>query len=354
MSSRPLVSIITPACDQEHFISAAIESVLVQDFACWEMTVIDDASRDGTAEIAGGYSRRDARIRLIRHGTNWGMGKLAATYNEGLSAGSGEWVAILEGDDAWPPWKLSRQLEELAPDAEVILGFGRSLLLSAAGDRLGEVQAGLPAYFRQYFGNFRGPVVEPLLLRPCFIHPVTVMVRRAALEKVGGFRQSSGLGLVDYPTFLELARLGPFFGSVEILGCYRRHRDSQSLNRIVELTAAERRLAFEFLPQVNAPRSRELRRRMNRSWALEGARALLTEGRLRLLRGQLRAARGSFRRCLFAERPARWLHPRLLAVKAAALAAMIVSFLPVRLERIVGWVKRRSATLLELSDRGAP
>ena len=53
---------------------------------------------------------RDRRIRLIRHETNWGMEKLADTYNQGLAVGRGEWIAILEGDDAWPQWKLGRQL----------------------------------------------------------------------------------------------------------------------------------------------------------------------------------------------------------------------------------------------------
>jgi glycosyltransferase involved in cell wall biosynthesis len=349
-SSRPLVTILTPTCNHERYIAACLDSVLAQDFQSWEMVVIDDASRDGTAEIVSGYARKDGRLRLLRHEANWGMEKLAATCNEGLSIGSGEWVAILEGDDAWPPWKLRRQLEQIDPDAEVVLGFGRALLLSASGRRLGEVQAGLPRDFRQYFANFRGPALAPLLLRPCFIHPVTVMVRRAALAKIGGFRQPPGLGLVDHPTFLELARQGPFFGSSEILGHYRRHRDSQSLNRIVELTAAERRLAFGFLNPGDAPRPPELLRRMNRSWALEGARALLTEGRLLLLRGRRREARLSFRRCLLAEKFLLWLHFPLLAVKLASLGALLLSFFPVRLERIAGWLHVRSASLLERSD----
>lgn len=354
MSAPPAVTIITPTCNHERFIAAAIESVLAQDFASWEMLVIDDASCDRTAEVVQGYARREDRIRLLRHESNWGVKKLAATYNQGLAAGSGEWIAILEGDDLWPPWKLSRQLRELAGDADVVLGFGRSLLLSASGRQLGEVQAGLPAYCQPYFRNFRGQVLLPLLLRPCFIHPVTVMIRRPALEKIGGFLQLDGFGLVDHPTFLELDRQGPFFGSTSVLGYYRRHRDSQSLNCIVEQTEGERRLAFAFLGKAAIPSSKRLRRRMGSSWALETARALLTEGRLRLLRGQRRAARDSLRRCLLAERSAPWLHVPLLAVKLAALAVLGLSFLPVNVERIAGWAKLRSSSLLESSDRSLP
>ena len=350
----PLVSIITPTCNHERFIAACLESVLAQDFASWEMVVIDDASRDGTAKIVQAYAARDRRIGLIRHETNWGIKKLADTYNQGLAAGRGEWIAILEGDDAWPQWKLGRQLHEIAADPEIVLGFGRSLLLSPSGRFLGDVQAGLPAYCRQYFRNFCGQAILPLLLRPCFIHPVTVMIRRSALKKIGGFLQLHDLGLVDHPTFLELAGQGKYFGSAEILGFYRRHCASQSLNCIVEQTAGERRLVFEFMNRANAPRSRKLLRRLERTWALESARALLTEGRLRLLRGRRHAARDSFRRCLLAEKPLLWLHVPLLAAKMAALAAMVLSFLPVNLERIIGWLQLRSASLLERGEESEP
>jgi glycosyltransferase involved in cell wall biosynthesis len=350
LSSPPSVTIITPAYNHGRFISAAIESVLAQTFPDWEMVVIDDASLDDSADIVQGFARKDSRLRLIRHETNWGMDKLAATYNQGLSVASGEWIALLDGDDAWPPWKLCRQLRELAGDPEIILGFGRSLLLSPAGRTLGEVQGKLPAYCQAYFRNFRGQVLLPLLLRPCFIHPVTVMVRRAALEKIGGFLQPPGLGLVDHPTFLELARQGIFFGSADVLGYYRRHRDSQSLNRIVELTLGERQMVFNFLERAAFPVSKKLRRRMDRSWAVETVWASLTQGRLLLLRKQRRAARASFRRCLQTGKPLLWLHVPLLAAKLAAAAAMVFSFSPVNLERIIGWLKLRSSSLLEQSE----
>ena len=350
----PRVSIITPTYNHARFISACLESVLAQDFKSWEMLVVDDASQDGTADIVQGYSRQDSRVRLIRHETNWGVTRLADTYNQGVSAGSGEWIAILEGDDAWPPWKLDRQLRGLADDPQVVLGYGRALLLSPSGRQLGEVRTGLPAYCRPYFQNFRGSALLPLLLRPCFIHPVTVMVRRPALERIGGFLQLRGLGLVDHPTFLALAGQGLFFGSADVLGYYRRHRDSQSLNCIVEQTRGERQLVIDYLGPAEIPGSKRLQGRMARFWAVESARALLTEGRLRLLRGQRRAARLSFRQCLLAEKSLLWLHPPLLAVKLVSLAALLFSFFPINLERVIGWLQFRSASLLERSDESEP
>lgn len=347
----PRVSIITPACNHGRFIKAAIRSAQAQDLDAWEMWVIDDASTDGTAAAVAGFAAGDPRVRLLRHDENWGMSRLADTYNQALERSRGEWIAILEGDDAWPPGKLGRQLAQLEGAPDVVLGFGRAQLISPEGAPLGETLAGLPGGFHRYFNDFRGSLLEPLLLRPCFIHPVTVLIRRPALERIGGFRSFPGLGLTDHPTFLELAELGPFLGSSAVLGLYRRHRDSQSLNRLVELTRGERRLAFARLDGRPASAAlRTLRRRMERSWSQEETRALLTEGRLRLLRRQRRDARSSFRSSLKTAFGTSFPSLRRLALGLAALGTLCASFLPFNLERVAGWARGRRASLLERGE----
>lgn len=347
----PRVSIITPACNHGRFIAAAIRSAQAQDLDAWEMWVIDDASTDGTAAAVAGIAAGDPRVRLLRHDENWGMSRLADTYNQALERSRGEWIAILEGDDAWPPGKLGRQLDQLERAPDVVLGYGRAQLISPAGEPLGETLAGLPGRFHRYFNDFRGPLLEPLLLRPCFIHPVTVLVRRPALERIGGFRSFPGLGLTDHPTFLELAEIGPFLGSSAVLGLYRRHPGSQSLNRLVELTRGERRLAFARLDGRPASEGlRTLRRRMERSWSLEETRALLTEGRLRLLRRQRRDARFSFRSSLKTAFGTPFPSLRRLALGLAALGALGASILPFNLERVAGWARGRRTSLLERGE----
>src|SRR5690242_3290688 len=99
-TSCPPISIITPTYNHERFVERCIKSVLEQGYTNWEQVVIDDGSRDSTANIVSQI--RDGRIRLERQ-ANQGPFELAKTYNRALSLAKGELIAILEGDDFWPP-----------------------------------------------------------------------------------------------------------------------------------------------------------------------------------------------------------------------------------------------------------
>ncbi len=90
----PTVSIIMRSYNRAKTIRRAIESVLAQDFADWELIVVDDGSNDDTAGIASSYN--DARIRIKRHEKNKGQ---AAALNTGLDNIRGEWFTLLDSDD---------------------------------------------------------------------------------------------------------------------------------------------------------------------------------------------------------------------------------------------------------------
>jgi succinoglycan biosynthesis protein ExoO len=102
------VSVIIAAFNVEHLIARAVESVRAQTVEDWEAIVIDDASNDGTAAVVAALARKDRRIRLIRHDSNLGP---SAARNRGIDAALGEWIAVLDGDDAWRPERLERLLE---------------------------------------------------------------------------------------------------------------------------------------------------------------------------------------------------------------------------------------------------
>ena len=110
------VSIIMPTYDVAAFVARAIDSVMQQTFAGWELIVVDDCSSDHTSDAVLQFARRDPRILLVSTSTNGGPG---AARNIGLEMATGEWIAVLDGDDAWLPERLEtllRWAEETAAD----------------------------------------------------------------------------------------------------------------------------------------------------------------------------------------------------------------------------------------------
>lgn len=102
-----LVSIITPCYNGSRYITETIESVINQTYAKWEMIVIDDGSKDNSADIVREYSQKDNRIMLIQQ-KNAGS---AAARNNGICRAEGQYIALLDADDLWEPGFLEKQIK---------------------------------------------------------------------------------------------------------------------------------------------------------------------------------------------------------------------------------------------------
>lgn len=105
------VSVVMPCFDAEATVARAVESIAAQELPPLEVIAVDDASRDSTAQILAGLSRRSWPFvfRVISLGTNRGPGE---ARNAGLDslAPEAEYVAYQDADDIWLPWKLARQI----------------------------------------------------------------------------------------------------------------------------------------------------------------------------------------------------------------------------------------------------
>lgn len=220
------VAVITPTYRHQRLLQACISSVIGQTFEDWEMVVVDDGSDDGTPEVAESFS--DPRISVVRL-PHLGLGALGRSYAEALSRTRAPLVAVLEGDDMWPPSKLAiqSQLMELNPMA--VLSYGPARLiddwgLTYAGHRhapRGAVSLNRPL----------GSII-PALIKTDFLVTSTVMIRRQALDLIGGFIQPPGVPYVDLPTWLRLATVGPFARSDQVLGCWRRHAQQWTIQNV--------------------------------------------------------------------------------------------------------------------------
>ena len=102
------VSIIMPTYNSSQFICKAIDSVLAQSYADWELIIVDDCSTDNTYQILKDYSERDNRIIISQTEHNMGA---AGARNKALSISSGRYIAFLDSDDLWFNNKLEKQIK---------------------------------------------------------------------------------------------------------------------------------------------------------------------------------------------------------------------------------------------------
>ena len=102
-----LVSIIMPSYNSSTFIGMSIDSVLKQTYTNWELLITDDCSTDNTRDVVQQYANKDLRIKLFKLEQNSGAG---IARNNSIKEAKGRFIAFLDSDDMWKPYKLERQL----------------------------------------------------------------------------------------------------------------------------------------------------------------------------------------------------------------------------------------------------
>jgi len=120
------VSVVIPCYNYGHFLEEAVTSVL-DDQAGVDVRVliIDDASSDDSAEVAGKIAAREPRVELITHAANKGN---VATYNEGLLEwADGDYCVLMSADDLLTPGALRRARDLLDAKPDVGFVYGRAL-----------------------------------------------------------------------------------------------------------------------------------------------------------------------------------------------------------------------------------
>jgi GT2 family glycosyltransferase len=224
----PLISVIIPTYNRSYCLPRALDSVLAQTYSNFEIIVIDDGSTDGTRDLITRSYGHDSRIRYFCQ-QNQGV---AAARNQGLARSQGNYIALLDSDDIWMPWKLELQLAgfQQCPDVGMIWTDMQTI------DPQGKVVS--TAYLRTMYHAYRWfktadlfprsyvlpePTRQPELagsrlqvgdifsamVMGNLVHTSTVMVSRERLEKVRGFNEELRIAGEDYDFHLRTCREGP-------------------------------------------------------------------------------------------------------------------------------------------------
>jgi glycosyltransferase involved in cell wall biosynthesis len=213
-AGSPEVSVVMPCHNAERTLRQAIESVVGQSFANWELIVIDDGSTDGSSAMLREFSSLDDRIRVYRNEQASGA---ARARNRGLAEARGRYIAFLDSDDAWLPCKLELQLKT-AHDHNAALVCGAYDVMDGEGNLMGKVQptAGRLSYRSMLAYNSVG----------C----LTALVDRSLC---GDVRFNPALPKSeDYQVWLSILRRGlTAICLSETLGMYRVHGNTLSSNK---------------------------------------------------------------------------------------------------------------------------
>jgi glycosyltransferase involved in cell wall biosynthesis len=217
-SRRITVSVVIPTYNRARYLQEAIGSALAQTDPAEEIIVVDDGSTDETASVLAAYG---GNIRVINQ-VNAGV---AAARNAGIAASKGDYIALLDSDDAWLPEKLAfqRQLAARWPEAVLI----HTLCFTMDGDGRDRQDSR-----EEYAPRLEEDALERLMGH-CYPTTSTYFLQAKALRDVGGFdsafEQGGGFAAEDWDLCLRLAERGPFASIGKPLARYRVHGDSKTL-----------------------------------------------------------------------------------------------------------------------------
>jgi glycosyltransferase involved in cell wall biosynthesis len=209
---NPVVSVILPIYNCPRYVGQAVESILAQTYADFELIVIDDGSEDETPEVVRRYT--DPRVRLVTQ-ANKG---LAGALNRGIELARGRYIGRQDQDDFSFPERLAKQVAYLTAHPACAL-VGTWAEIWDEDERTERIHA---------HPSDSGDLKFRLLLDNPFVHS-SVMIRRAALDRVGVYSTDPGRQPPeDYELWSRIAREFDVANIPEVLHVYREVRGSMS------------------------------------------------------------------------------------------------------------------------------
>jgi glycosyltransferase involved in cell wall biosynthesis len=187
MKNGPLVSIVVPTFNREHCIENAIKSIVTN--LPHEILVIDDGSRDRTEQVVSVLALQN--LHFIKHKVNQGA---AAARNTGIKLAKGKYIAFLDSDDTWLPYKLDKQVEFLARHSEVRVCYTSFFYKKKSGKQA--IRCPLQDNYTSFLSG-------------CFIGPGTTLLLEKEIFNEIGYYATDLKRFEDWDLLLRLCRRFP-------------------------------------------------------------------------------------------------------------------------------------------------
>lgn len=219
LEDTPVVSVLMPVFNAGRHLEPAVRSILNQEFADFELVIIDDASTDGSDRVVASFD--DPRIRVIRNQANLGV---VGALNRGLGQCRGRFIARMDADDLAHPQRLAVQVAFMEANPDVALcGSDIHILRESETDRrtISWVVPGGTDLLR-FWMMFDNP----------FCHP-TVMLRSAVLRSCGIEYRSDCQDAEEFDLWRRIAQVADIANLDNKLLTYRSmtHRSPRHTRR---------------------------------------------------------------------------------------------------------------------------
>lgn len=201
-NATPQVSVVIPSYKTANLIARCLDTVMAQTFQDFEAIVVNDGSPD-TPELEKVLAPYMGRIVYIKQPNK----RCAGARNTAIKNARGEFLAFLDSDDTWYPEHLESQMKQFADDPSLDLVYCNSMLV-------GDPERGGP-FMEKCPSN--GPATfESLVTETCQIPISTVVVRKSAILKAGGFDETLPR-CDDYDMWVRTAFHGAKIGYIRAL-----------------------------------------------------------------------------------------------------------------------------------------
>ena len=186
-SFNPLVTVLMPVYNGEKYLAEAIESVLNQTFADFELLIIDDCSSDNSVEIIQSYN--DNRLKLIINEENIGQSK---TLNKGIEFAKGKYIARLDQDDLSYKERLQIQIEKISDSEISIIGSWANVI---------DTNSQIIGYIQHPVDN--ESIIDALGINCALTHS-SIFMKREDVVSLGGYSKKYKIAM-DWELWVRVA-----------------------------------------------------------------------------------------------------------------------------------------------------
>jgi len=226
------ISVIIPTYNRSKELLRAVNSVLNQTIPVLEILICDDGSTDDSYSLI--KSLNNPTIIWINCGRN---GNAAIPRNIGIKNAKGNWVAFLDSDDEWMPYKIQYQINHIeSTNANAVSSNAINIYVKTKKYSI---------YHKKNYTNLN----FPKLIFSNYVITSSVLIKKNLLIKYKLFPEDqSFVGIEDYALWLKISTNSSFFYTSEaLLNYYSDHSNSLSSKVLIDVNQIRKKVILHLI-----------------------------------------------------------------------------------------------------------